>query len=162
MIIPMNKKKFNTIVLSFISFLKQKKYTISLAESCTGGLFSKILTDFSGSSSYFKGSVIVYSNETKIKILSVNKDTILKHGAVSKQTVSEMLNGLDKYYDTNIKVAITGIAGPGSDETDKPVGLVWTGIKINDKKCIYKSLFKGTRKEIRSKTVCKTMKRIGE
>lgn len=152
----MTLKTKNTII-SFLSFLEEKSFTLSIAESCTGGLFSKLITDIPGSSKIFQGCIVAYSNETKMRILSVNKSTLKKHGAVSKNTAYEMVKGLTKYFNTDIMISITGIAGPASDNTLKPVGLVWIGIKIKDKITIYKNNFKGSRNKIRHKAVEKSI-----
>ncbi len=109
-------------------FIK-KKLTISVAESCTGGLLSHKLTKLANSSKYFKMGLTTYSNHAKIKILKVNKNIILKYGAVSPECCKAMVQNLSKISKSKINVSITGIAGPGGASKNKPVGLVYIGIK---------------------------------
>ena len=102
-----------------------KKQLISTAESCTGGLISKYLTDIPGSSSFFQSSIISYSNESKISLLNVNPETLSSHGAVSEQVVKEMGLGLLKISSSNVVVSVSGIMGPDSDNTSKKIGSIW-------------------------------------
>jgi len=118
---------------SLLKLLKKHKLTLSLAESCTGGLIAKAITDIPGSSEIFKYGVVSYSNESKQKILKVKKNTLKRYGAVSEQTAREMAEGVQKILSTNISAAVTGIAGPGGGMPDKPVGTVYIGIKIFNK-----------------------------
>lgn len=117
---------------SVIQLLSDLKMTLSVAESCTGGLLSKIITDVSGASSVYKGGVCVYCNESKIKILGVSSDTIRSVGAVSKETASQMSSGICRLFGTDVGIGITGIAGPASDNTNKPVGLIYISLTAND------------------------------
>lgn len=133
--------------------LKAKKLTISTAESCTGGLLAKYLTDLPGSSAYFKMGLIAYSNESKMKLLKVRAATLKKYGAVSEQTAREMVNGLKKLANTDIAVSITGIAGPDGGSKDKPVGTVFFCIRIKENAFSYKKVFKGNREKIRESSV---------
>lgn len=105
--------------------LKNKKLTVSTAESCTGGSIAARLTSIAGSSEYFNGSIVAYSNEVKMKLLQVSPDTLEQYGAVSEQTVIEMVKGAMKALKTDCAVATSGIAGPGGGTPDKPVGTVW-------------------------------------
>ena len=109
--------------------LIQKKLTISVAESCTGGLLAYNLTKLANSSKYFKMGLTTYSNEAKIKILKVNKNIIKKYGAVSTECCKAMVKNLSKISKSKINISITGIAGPGGVSKKKPVGLVYIGIK---------------------------------
>ena len=109
--------------------LKKKKLKISVAESCTGGLLSSSITSISGASKIFNLGLITYSNQAKIKILKVNKKIIKKYGAVSHECCSAMVKNLSKISKANINVSITGIAGPKGGTKQKPVGLVYIGIK---------------------------------
>ena len=109
--------------------LIQKKLTISVAESCTGGLLAHNLTKLAKSSKYFQMGFTTYSNEAKIKILKVNKNIIKKYGAVSEECCKSMVQNLSKISKSKINVSITGIAGPGGALKNKPVGLVYIGIK---------------------------------
>ena len=125
-----------------VKLLTKKKLKISFAESCTGGLLSSSITSISGSSKVFKIGLVAYSNQSKIKALKVPKKTIRKYGAVSYETCLSMLKNLSKVYKTNISVSITGIAGPSGGTKQKPVGLVFIGIKKANKTLVKKHLFK--------------------
>jgi len=133
--------------------LIQRGYRVSVAESCTGGLLSKTLTDISGSSEYFVAGLVTYSNEAKMSLLDVRKKTLDTYGAVSRETASEMLNGLKRRFKTDICVSITGIAGPSGGSRRKPVGTVFIGLSIEGETYIYHRRFKGDRKGIREQTV---------
>ena len=104
--------------------LKERNYMLATAESCTGGNISATITAVPGSSEYYKGSIIAYSNEVKMNLLQVKEQTLIKHGAVSEETVREMVKGAMKSLNTDCAVATSGIAGP-SGTPDKPVGTVW-------------------------------------
>ena len=105
--------------------LKERNYMLATAESCTGGNISATITAVPGSSEYYKGSIIAYSNEVKMNLLQVKEQTLIKHGAVSKETVREMVKGAMKSLNTDCAVATSGIAGPSGGTPDKPVGTVW-------------------------------------
>ncbi len=117
-----------------IDNLKSNQYSISCAESCTGGLCSKLLTDFSGSSAFFEGSVVSYSNDVKNKILNVKKDTLEKFGAVSKETVLEMADNVRLLMNSDVAFSVSGIAGPLGGSVEKPVGTVWFGFSKKGEK----------------------------
>ena len=121
--------------------LIEKKTTISVVESCTGGLLSSKLTKLSGSSKYFKMGLITYSNNAKINILNVNKKIIDRYGAVSYECCRSMVENLSKLSKSKINVSITGVAGPKGGTINKPVGLVFIGIKKGNKIFIIKNLF---------------------
>ena len=125
-----------------ITLLKKKKLRISFAESCTGGLLSSTITSVSGSSKVFTLGLIAYSNQSKIKVLKVLKNSIRKYGAVSEQVCFAMVKNLSKTSKTNISLSITGIAGPGGGTKIKPVGLVYVGIKKDNRIEVKKYLFK--------------------
>ena len=125
-----------------VKLLSKKNLKISFAESCTGGLLSSSITSISGSSKVFTIGLVTYSNQAKIRLLKVNKRTILKHGAVSYETCLSMVKNLSKISKTNISVSITGVAGPKGGTKQKPVGLVYIGIKRGNKTIIRKHLFK--------------------
>ena len=127
--------------------------TISTAESCTGGLLAYSITKNKDSSKIYKGGYITYSNELKIKNLNVKKTTIKKYGAVSKETAKEMVRGLFLKTKTNICISTTGIAGPGGGSKNKPIGLIYIGIRVNGKVEILKKNFKGSRIEIQKNCV---------
>ena len=139
--------------------LIKKKFTISVAESCTGGLLSSKLTKLSGSSKYFKMGLITYSNIAKINILKINKKIIDKYGAVSSECCRSMVKNLSKISKSKINLSITGIAGPNGGTKEKPVGLVYIGVKKGNKILIIKNLF-GKRKRtiIQNNTVEKCVK----
>ena len=120
-----------------------KNQLISTAESCTGGLISKYLTDIAGSSSFFESSVVTYSNNSKISLLNVSPKTLSTYGAVSKETVEEMCHGLLKISTATIAVSISGIMGPNSDNTNKKIGSTWVCIMNKHKtKTIFLELSK--------------------
>ena len=129
-----------------VRLLRKKKLKISFAESCTGGLLSSSITSISGSSKAFTIGLITYSNQSKISTLKVPKSTISKHGAVSYETCLVMVKNLSKITKTNISVSITGIAGPKGGTKKKPVGLVFIGIKKNNKTLVRKYLFKNKKR----------------
>jgi len=124
-----------------IRLLKKKKLKISFAESCTGGLMSSEITSNSGSSSIFKLALITYSNESKQRVLKVPKKILKQYGAVSIQCCISMVNNLSKISNSQINVSITGIAGPKGGSKEKPVGLVFIGIKFKKKIYANKYLF---------------------
>ena len=141
--------------------LIDKKLTISVAESCTGGLLANNLTKLANSSKYFQMGLITYSNEAKIKILKVNSNIIKKYGAVSKECCEEMVKNLSKISKSKINVSITGIAGPGGGSKLKPVGLVYIGIKTGKYLLILENKFKSrNRLSIQKKTVREVLKKI--
>ena len=125
-----------------VKLLNKKNLKISFAESCTGGLLSSYITSVSGSSKVFNLGLVTYSNESKIKVLKVSKKIIRKYGAVSEQVCKAMAENVGKIDKSNIAVSITGIAGPGGGTKKKPVGLVFVGIKRDNKIIIQKYLFK--------------------
>jgi len=108
--------------------LRQKGMTLSTAESCTGGNIAQLITSIAGSSDYFKGSVVAYSNEIKEKMLGVPHQTLVDHGAVSEQTVIAMAEGIRKHFATDYSIAVSGIAGPGGGTDEKPVGTTWIAV----------------------------------
>ena len=116
-----------------VNLLKRKKLKISFAESCTGGSLSSAITSVGGSSKVFNLGLVAYSNESKIKVLKVSKKIIRKYGAVSEQVCKAMVKNISRIGKTNMSVSITGIAGPSGGTKIKPVGLVYVGIKKNNK-----------------------------
>mgnify|MGYP001232791538 CR=1 FL=1 len=143
---------------SLIKILIKKKIKISFAESCTGGLLASSITSISGASKIFNLGLVVYSNQAKIKFLKVNKNIIKKYGAVSHECCLAMVNNLSKISKANICVSITGIAGPKGGTKQKPVGLVYIGIKKGNKIKVTKCLFKSkNRSSIRKASVKKAL-----
>ena len=135
-------------------FIKNKT-TISVAESCTGGLLSNKLTTLSGSSKYFKMGLITYSNNAKINILNVKQKVIKKYGAVSQECCKSMVENLSKLSKSKINVSITGVAGPKGGTKNKPVGLVFIGIKRGNKIFITKNFFGKKKRSIIQKNTVK-------
>lgn len=112
--------------------LLERGWSVSAAESCTGGLVMHRLTNISGSSAYVQGGVVVYSYQSKESLLNVRSDTLLTHGAVSEETAVEMALGVLNLFKTDVAVSITGIAGPGGGLPDKPVGLTYLAVATKD------------------------------
>ena len=133
---------------TLIKLLTNKKLKVSFAESCTGGLLASAITSISGASKVFNLGLVTYSNQAKIKVLKVNKNIIRKYGAVSHECCSAMVKNLSRISKANINVSITGIAGPKGGTKEKPVGLVYIGIKKGNKiqvnKCVFKSKNRAT------------------
>jgi len=141
-----------------VKLLKRKRLKLSVVESCTGGMLSSALTSVSGSSKIFTLGLVTYSNQSKNHVLKVPKQIIRKHGAVSMQCCFSMVNNLSKISKSNIAVSITGIAGPSGGSKQKPVGLVYVGIKKGNKIKIHKYLFKNKgRSYIQKATVRKSL-----
>jgi nicotinamide-nucleotide amidase len=141
--------------------LIKKKLTISVAESCTGGLLAHNLTKLANSSKYFQMGLTTYSNQAKIKILKVNKKIIKKYGAVSKECCKSMVQNLNKISKSKINVSITGIAGPSGASKNKPIGLVYIGIKKGKTVLIDKNKFKSkNRNSIQKSSVQRVIKII--
>jgi len=130
--------------------LTEKNITLSIAESCTGGMVGSLLTSMPGSSDFFLGGVITYSNRSKEDILHVSRSILERYGAVSKETAQEMAVGVMNLFDSDVSASVTGIAGPGGGTDLKPVGLVFTAVsdgKITDTR---KHLFEGNRTTVRA------------
>jgi nicotinamide-nucleotide amidase len=126
--------------------------TISVAESCTGGLIGHRLTSIPGSSLYFERGVIVYSNRSKVEMLGVRQQTIDSYGAVNDQAVREMAEGIKKISKTDMGLAVTGIAGPSGGAEDKPVGTVFIGLSVDDKILSGQYCFSGERDKVKLTT----------
>lgn len=151
----------NFLSKKVIKKLIRKKTKVSVAESCTGGMISSAITSVSGSSKVFSLGLVAYSNVSKINILKVPKKIIKKYGAVSKQVCKYMTINISKISKSNMSIATTGIAGPGGGTKNKPIGLVYIGIKKANKISINKCLFKNKgRLYIQKKTVNKCLKLV--
>ena len=138
--------------------LKRKNLKLAVVESCTGGLLASTITSISGASKVFNLGLVTYSNQAKIKILKINKNIIKTYGAVSHECCSAMVKNLSRISRANINVSITGIAGPKGGTKQKPVGLVYIGVKKGDKIQINKCLFKSKkRSSIQRYTVKKAL-----
>ena len=146
-----------------ISLIKRKKMKLAIVESCTGGMLSSAITSVSGSSKVFTMGLVTYSNQAKTSILKVPKKIIKKYGAVSVQCCLAMVNNLSKISNSKICVSITGIAGPKGGSKQKPVGLVYIGIKIGKKVMINKCNFKNKgRIFIQKQTVKKSLNLLAQ
>jgi len=140
---------------TLVNTLIRKKLKISFAESCTGGLLASKITSISGASKIFNLGLVTYSNQAKIKFLKVNKNIIRKYGAVSHECCLAMVNNLSKISKANINVSITGIAGPKGGTKQKPIGLVYIGVKKSNKTEIYKCFFKSNKRSSFQKATVK-------
>ena len=144
-----------------INLLKRKKLKLAVAESCTGGMLSSAITSVSGASKVFTMGLVSYSNQTKMNILKIPKKIIQKHGAVSIQCCLAMVNNLAKISKSRVCVSITGIAGPSGGTKQKPVGLVYIGVKNGKKIIVSKNQFKNkARSAIQKNTVQKALNLI--
>ena len=151
----------SNLSLKIVKLLTKKKLTVSFAESCTGGLLASSITSISGSSKVFNMGLVTYSNNAKVKLLKVPKKTITKYGAVSYETCLSMVKNLSKISRSNISISITGVAGPNGGTKEKPVGLVYIGLKKGSKTIIKKNLFKSKKRvSIQKATVNQALKMI--
>ena len=130
--------------------LIENKYTVSTAESCTGGMIASTLINYPGISEVFMEGAVTYSNEAKHKRLGVKNETLEKYGAVSEETAREMAIGIAKKANTDVSIVTTGIAGPGGGTEEKPVGLVYIGVYVKGKVKVEKHIFKGNRSKVRN------------
>ncbi|MBN1604094.1 MAG: CinA family protein [Chitinispirillaceae bacterium] len=146
-----------TTIQKIFEILELNKWTVSTAESCTGGLIGAAFTDIAGSSNYYYGGVIAYDNSIKKALIDVPSETLDKYGAVSNQTALAMVNGVRNRTGTDCAISTTGIAGPGGGTEIKPVGLVYIGITVRDNVKTFKFEFNGSREEIRRQTVAKAL-----
>jgi len=142
--------------------LKKYNLTISTAESCTGGLIAAAITNVSGSSSFFGTGVVTYVNQAKMKLVGVKKETLDQYGAVSEQTAIEMADGVLKLAESDVSVAVTGIAGPTGGTVDKPVGLVYIGVSGKNGTFAYKNNFDGNRDDVRRQTVNRAFELVSD
>tara|TARA_X000001036_G_scaffold359137_2_gene341770 strand:+ start:1033 stop:1527 length:495 start_codon:yes stop_codon:yes gene_type:complete len=136
----------------------EKKLTVTTAESCTGGMIASSIVSISGSSAIFKSSVVTYSNEMKSKILNIPLKSINENGAVSKVIAYTMAYNVLDLMNSDISIAVTGIAGPGGGSKNKPVGLVYIGIGTKQNIVTKRYLFKGNRLKIRQETTLEALK----
>ena len=147
---------FNKVIKKLIN----KNISTSVVESCTGGLLSYKITSIPGVSTIYYGGLVMYSNKSKTSILKINPKLILKHGAVSKKIAELMLIGIYKKNKSQLCISTTGIAGPNGGTKEKPVGLVFIGIKYKNKIIIIKKKYKGTRQQIQKNTVQDIFKKL--
>lgn len=147
---------------NIVALLKRKHYTITTAESCTGGLLAGRILNVAGASAIFSEGYITYSNEAKMRLLGVSAITLEKLGAVSSQTALEMAEGVAKAAKANVALSVTGIAGPDGGTKEKPVGLVYIGCFINGKTTVKECNFSGTREQNRDASVTASLKLLLE
>jgi len=148
---------FVNLAKKVVSLMIQKKKTLSLAESCTGGLLSHYLTNIPGSSKFFKIGIIAYANEAKQALLGVSSSTIKKYGAVSDQTIKQMAKGARRVLKTDFSIAISGIAGPTGSTPTKPVGLVFIAVCSKNKLRSFQFKFRGPRQSIKKQAAKKAL-----
>ncbi|MBX3035405.1 MAG: CinA family protein [Anaerolineales bacterium] len=137
----------STLKMRVVNLLREKKLTLATAESCTGGLIAHLITNIAGSSEYFLGGIVSYSNQAKADLLDVSWDTLNSKGAVSKETVIEMAIGARKKLKADIAVSVSGIAGPGGGTPDKPVGTTWVGLATSTVNEARHFIWNGNREE---------------
>ena len=130
--------------------LRSRKETVAVAESCTGGKVGDMMTDIPGSSDYFLGGIISYSNQAKLDLLGVSSNTLASKGAVSEEVAIQMAHGARERLKATYGIALTGIAGPAGGSKTKPVGLVYIAIASSYEKACERNVFKGSRKEIKT------------
>lgn len=140
--------------------LRQSEYRVCTAESCTGGLIAKTLTDLAGSSDWFDRGFVTYSNQAKMDMLGVRASTLEKHGAVSTEVAQEMAAGAITHSEAQVAVAVTGIAGPGGGSRDKPVGMVCFAFAIQGEVIPEIQFFDGDRAEVRGASLVFALKRL--
>lgn len=146
-----------------VSFqLRTRRFTLSTAESCTGGMIAAAVTELAGSSDIFKGSIVAYSNEIKEKILGVPAEILKEHGAVSEECVAAMVDNVCAGFDTDAGIAVSGIAGPGGATEDKPVGLVFIGVRVKELTEVRKFNFRGSRETVRKRAVASALRMLRE
>ena len=144
----MDKEFINKISNLF----KQKNLKLATAESCTGGLIAHTITNISGSSEFFDRGVVSYSNESKMELLDVSEDLLIKYGAVSKEVADAMANGIRTKSKVDIGISTTGVAGPTGGTKEKPVGLVYIAVSTKDDTRVEKFLFTGNRLQNKENT----------
>ena len=133
--------------------LKKRMITVSVAESCTGGLLSSSFTEIPGISKIFEMGLVTYSNASKIKVLGINHKKLKKYGAVSNEIAAEMVSKLSNISKSKLCISTTGIAGPKGGSKNKPIGLVFIGLRLGKRTHIIKKNFKGERRQIQKKIV---------
>lgn len=150
----------NQLIRNLLRELVSKNKTVAIAESCSGGLLAKSITDVPGASRCFVGGVVSYANTAKTTLLGVRKKVLDKHGAVSGETACRMANNIREKLNASLGISITGIAGPGGGSLRKPVGLVYIGVSDHRKTQPFRFLFSGSRSVIRRQSVKEALKLI--
>ncbi len=145
-----------------VAIMREKKLTMAVAESCTGGMLSSRIIDVAGVSEVYKAGFVTYVNEAKQNLLGVKEETLREFGAVSEQTAREMVLGAIKAAEADMAVATTGIAGPGGGTEEKPVGLVYIACGNNDAITVKKHLFEGDRQQVRESAVKAALRMLEE
>jgi PncC family amidohydrolase len=145
-----------------VDYLIAHKLTLSLAESCTGGLLSSLMVDIPGSSAWYKGGIVSYSEEAKSKLLAVDQQLLRKYGSVSSEIVNSMSEGVASVLNSDLSIAISGVAGPSGGTQEKPVGLVWIATRSREAHLVRSYLFLGSRSEIRQMACDKALVQIGQ
>jgi len=153
----MNKETYE-LAEKIVSDAGARGVSLALAESCTGGMIAAAITAVAGSSGVFLGSAVTYGNKAKEDILGVQRDIIMKFGAVSRECAVQMARGALRIFSADLALSVTGIAGPGGGSAEKPVGTVWFGFCSAEKEDAFVCSFKGTREDIRIKSVSTAMK----
>jgi nicotinamide-nucleotide amidase len=155
-------KELEALALKLGRALHVRGWRSAAAESCTGGWIAKVLTDVAGSSQWFEGSVVAYSNAAKTELLGVPSDVLAMHGAVSEETVRAMAEGARRRFGAQLAVAVSGIAGPGGGTQDKPVGTVHFAWATPDNVTAARRIFAGSREAVRRQTVALALERLIE
>ncbi len=155
-------KNINKLVEKINLHLRDKKQTISFAESCTGGRIVAAFTAVSGASSILNGSCVTYSNEIKHKWLGVENKILNKFGAVSPECVAQMLEGIQKFAESDYAIAVSGIAGPTGGTEFKPVGTVYIGIKTPFSQEVFHCLFSGSREAVQEQATEFAIEKLGK
>ena len=143
--------------MAVVDLLQKKHLTMATAESCTGGMIAARLVNVSGVSDVFMQGMVTYSNEAKVRLLGVKEETLKAHGAVSRETALEMALGGAERAQTDVCVAVTGLAGPGGGSKEKPVGLVYMACAVKGKAEVLEYHFKGNRGKIREQSMMKAL-----
>jgi len=142
--------------------LRSKKKSLAVAESCTGGKLGDMLTEVPGSSDYFLGGVISYSNDSKVTLLGVDRETLRAKGAVSEEVALQMAAGARRALGADIGVGVTGVAGPGGGTHDKPVGLVYIAVSTGEASVCRRNVFKGSRSSVKKQSAEKALSTLND
>jgi nicotinamide-nucleotide amidase len=142
--------------------LRRRGWWLATAESCTGGLIGDKITNVPGSSDYYLGGVIVYSNKVKMEQLGVQSDILEQYGAVSRETVIEMARGVRLRFRSDVGLSVSGIAGPGGGSPEKPVGLTWIGLSTPDFEKAWQYLWQGDRLQVKEQTARQALRLLAE
>ena len=153
-------RELEELALKLGRALHVRGWRLGTAESCTGGWIAKVLTDVAGSSQWFDGGVVAYSNAAKTELLGVPSETLAVHGAVSEETVRAMADGARRRFAVDLAVAVSGIAGPGGGSEDKPVGTVHFAWAAPDRVVAARRIFAGSRESVRRQTVALALERL--